>query len=97
MSLNDWLLINGNSLIGWAASFVVLAIIYSLLHDWFEDEARDFFRLVMIGICLLMLLSFGYSMLQSQYIHTDRTTIDRSVGDEEYEQLKQEYGEGEVE
>lgn len=96
MSMSDFMLINGGALLGWGIGFVILALIYYFLVDWFDDEeTQGWFRLVIWGIALLMLLSMTFSLVKTLYVHTERTTIDRSVGDESYQELQKRTEQGE--
>jgi Na+/melibiose symporter-like transporter len=96
MSFSDFWLINGGALMGWAISFAVWAVIYYLCVDWFDgEEAQSWFRIIMWVTGLMMLLSMTFSMVKTMYVHTERTTIDRSVGDESYEKLQKQTQEGE--
>lgn len=97
MSFNDFVLISGGSIIGWLAAFLVLAVVYFLLVDWFDDEdTQSWFKLIMAGIALAMLASMVYSFIKTQYVHTERTTIDRSVGDAAQRELQEQVEQGEV-
>ena len=96
MSFTDFLLINSGALMSWGIAFIALALVYYLVVDWFDDEqAQDWFRIVVLSSTVLMLLVMAASMFKTFYVHTERTTIDRSVGDESYQELQNRSKQGE--
>lgn len=96
MSFSDFMLINSGALLSWGIAFIALALVYYLVVDWFDDErAQDLFRTGLLSIAVLMLLVMVASMFKTWFVHTERTTIDRSVGDESYQELQNRSKQGE--
>lgn len=96
MSFSDFLLINGGSLMSYGIGFVILGFVYFLFKDIFEyDETQEWFRIIMGGLALLMLLTMSFSLIKSLYVHTERTTIDRSVSDEAQQDIENKVQKGE--
>ncbi len=96
MSFTDFMLINSGALISWGIAFIALALVRYLVVDWFDDErAQDWFRTGVLSIAVLMLLVMTASMFKTWFGHTERTTIDRNVGDESYQELQNRNKQGE--
>jgi uncharacterized membrane protein len=96
MSFSDFMLINSGSLMSYGIGFVALGFVYFLFKDLFDDdEVRSWFKGIIWCIALVMLLFLGFSLVKSLYTHTERTTIDRSVGDESQQELQDRIEKGE--
>lgn len=96
MSFSDFLLINSGSLMSYGIGFVILGFIYFLFKDIYKyDETREWLRIILGCLALCMLLTLSFSLFKSLYVHTERTTIDRSVSDESQQDLQNKIEKGE--
>ena len=97
MSLFDFFLMNAQPLLSLIIALAVVGVIaWQLLKHVDDPEARKYIRVIRNIVLLIAVVAFTISMIKRAAVQLPRTTIDRSVGDEQYEKLKQTVEEGEV-
>jgi multisubunit Na+/H+ antiporter MnhB subunit len=90
MSMQDFLQVHEQGLISVIITVVVILVIAALLPKWVKDTETQ--KLIKQGrnvLLAVLLVSYAITLLISGNISFNRTTIDRSAGDETQHTLEQ--------